>query len=266
MKSKIKNNKFNKIAGMTLAEILIGMAVTSVIMIAVFTSYTLVNNTYTQVTDRAKISSSGRDMVGMMMRDIRMAGFKFFGDDLVADEMIPLSITSGGESCCDQIQIMYGGYNLNLTPKFQRYRVTYFGESEVDGKYFLLKKKMERWQGSTWETIFPTDGSSGETIRDFLVDMEFIPINRNGIILSNTILEDLSIKPIDKVVKAVDLRLTFRSKDEFYKTNPDATSLARRSIHALGNKTRSLSSTIVDKFFRESVVITIHTRNIGFEG
>ena len=73
MKLKIKNNKSNKIAGMTLAEILIGMAVTSIIMIAVFTSYTLVNNSYTQVTDRAKISSSGRDMVGMMMRDIRMA-------------------------------------------------------------------------------------------------------------------------------------------------------------------------------------------------
>ena len=70
MKLKIKNNKSNKIAGMTLAEILIGMAVTSIIMIAVFTSYTLVNNSYTQVTDRAKISSSGRDMVGMMMRDI----------------------------------------------------------------------------------------------------------------------------------------------------------------------------------------------------
>ena len=125
---------------------------------------------------------------------------------------------------------------------------------------------MERWQGSDWDIIFPTDGSSGETIRDFLVDMEFLLINRNGIILRNAILDDSDINPLDKVVRAVDLRLTFRSKDEFYKTNPDATSLARRSIHALGNKTRSLSSTIVDKFFRESVVITIHTRNIGLEG
>ena len=197
------------------------MAVTSIIMIAVFTSYTLVNNTYTQVTDRAKISSSGRDMVGMMMRDIRMAGFKFFGDDLITDEMIPILITSGGENCCDQIQIMYGGYNPNLTPKFQRYRITYFGEPEPDGKYFLLKKKMERWQGSDWDIIFPTDGSSGETIRDFLVDMEFVPINRNGIILNNTILDSYSTDPLDKFIRAVDLRLTFRSKDEFYKTNPD---------------------------------------------
>ena len=262
----MKNNKFNKIAGMTLPEILIGMAVTSIIMIAVFTSYTLVNNTYTKVIDRAKISSSGRDMVGMMMRDIRMAGFKFFGDDLIVDEMIPVSITGGGENCCDQIQIMYGGYNSNLTPKFQRYRITYFGEADAGGEYFLLKKKMERWQGSAWDTVFPTDGSSGETIRDFLVDMEFLPINRNGIILNTAILNNYSIDPLDKLVRAVDLRLTFRSKDEFYKAVPDADSATRRIIHALGNKGRSLSSAIVDKFFRESVVVTIHTRNIGLEG
>jgi len=267
MKLKIKNNKSNKIAGMTLAEILIGMAVTSIIMIAVFTSYTLVNNSYTQVTDRAKISSSGRDMVGMMMRDIRMAGFKFFGDDLVVDEMIPISITSSTDVCCDQIQIMHGDYNSTLTPKFQRYRITYFGEADASDEYFLLKKKMERWDGSAWDTIFPTDGSSGETIRDYLVDMEFVPINRKGIIITDDLLNDLSVNQEDKFVRAVDLRLTFRSKDEFYKTIPDSTSEAakRRIIHALGNAARSLSSGTLDKFFRESVVITIHTRNIGLE-
>ena len=125
---------------------------------------------------------------------------------------------------------------------------------------------MERWDGSTWDTIFPTDGSSGETIRDYLVDMEFVPINRKGIIITDDLLNDLSVNQEDKFVRAVDLRLTFRSKDEFYKAVPDADSATRRIIHALGNKGRSLSSAIVDKFFRESVVITIHTRNIGLQG
>ena len=47
-----------------------------------FTSYTVVNNTYSQVTDRAKISTAGRDVVGMIMRDVRNAGFKYFGDNI----------------------------------------------------------------------------------------------------------------------------------------------------------------------------------------
>ena len=46
---------------------------------AMFTSYNVVNNTYSQVTDRAKISTAGRDVVGMIMRDIRNAGFKYYG-------------------------------------------------------------------------------------------------------------------------------------------------------------------------------------------
>ena len=45
-----------------------------------FTSYQAVNNTYSQVIDRAKISQTGRDIIGMLTRDIRMAGFKYLDD------------------------------------------------------------------------------------------------------------------------------------------------------------------------------------------
>ena len=72
MKKKLSN-----IAGVTLIEILIGILISVVMMGAMFTSYTVVNNTYSQVTDRAKISTAGRDVVGMIMRDIRNAGFMY---------------------------------------------------------------------------------------------------------------------------------------------------------------------------------------------
>ena len=76
----MKKNKFNNIIGLTLVEILIGIVVSMLMMAAMYTSYSIVNNTYSQVTGRATISRSGRDVVGMMMRDIRMAGFKYYGD------------------------------------------------------------------------------------------------------------------------------------------------------------------------------------------
>ena len=67
-------SKFRKIAGLTLIEILIAIVISSLMMLAMFTSYTIVNSTYRQVTDRAKISQAGRDLVGQVLREIRMAG------------------------------------------------------------------------------------------------------------------------------------------------------------------------------------------------
>ena len=73
----MKKNRFKNIAGLTLLEMLIGVVISSIMMGAIYTTYSVVNNSYSQVTERAKISRSGRDIVEMMMRDIRMAGFKY---------------------------------------------------------------------------------------------------------------------------------------------------------------------------------------------
>ena len=72
--------KFNSETGVTLIEILIGVVISMIMMAAMFTSYNAVNNSYSQVIDRAKISQTGRDMIGMLVRDIRIAGFRYFDD------------------------------------------------------------------------------------------------------------------------------------------------------------------------------------------
>ena len=71
-------NRINYIAGITLIEIMIGVIITSIMMAAVYTSYSVVNQSYSQVTDKAKISRASRDIVTMLMRDVRMAGFKYY--------------------------------------------------------------------------------------------------------------------------------------------------------------------------------------------
>ena len=127
---KKKNSKNTK--GITLIEILIGIVVSSIMMAAMYTTYSAVNNTYSQVTDRAKISQSGRDVLGMLTRDIRMAGFKYFNDNIQStNEHIPILITKGGSSgkCCDKIDIVYGDVAYsNATPpviSYSRYKITY---------------------------------------------------------------------------------------------------------------------------------------------
>ena len=46
----MKKNKFKNISGVTLVEILIGIAVSALMVTAMFTTYNVVNNSYTQGT------------------------------------------------------------------------------------------------------------------------------------------------------------------------------------------------------------------------
>ena len=65
-------------AGVSLIGMLIGIVISSIIIGAMYTTYSVINQTYSRVTDVAGISKSGRDIVSMIMRDVRMAGFKYY--------------------------------------------------------------------------------------------------------------------------------------------------------------------------------------------
>ena len=71
-------NYSKHISGLTLIEIMIGIVITTIMMAAVYTSYSVVNQSYSQVSEKAKISRASRDIVSMLMRDVRMAGFKYY--------------------------------------------------------------------------------------------------------------------------------------------------------------------------------------------
>ena len=92
--------KFKANTGLTLIEILIGVAITALMMGAMFASYSVVNNSYNQVTDKAKVSRSSRDIVGMIIRDIRLAGFKYYygANDEGIEQFHDLEHISGSES------------------------------------------------------------------------------------------------------------------------------------------------------------------------
>ena len=83
---------------------------------AMLTSYNVVNNSYSQVTDKAKISNQAKVVLGMIMADIRNAGFKYHNDSVkTTNELIPILITkaSNFNTACDQIDIVYGDMNYD---------------------------------------------------------------------------------------------------------------------------------------------------------
>ena len=100
----------------------------------------------------------------------------------------------------------------------------------------------------------------GVMIRDHVEDMEFIPYDQNGRIIQEGgkfpapdqgISNDLRAKLLD--IRGVDIKLIFRSKENFFKKAQART--------VLGLSDRNLSTT--DRYLRDSVIVSVYTRNIG---
>ena len=103
----MKKEYLKSIAGLTLVEILIGIVVSSLMMAAMYSTYTIVNNSYNQVVDKAKISRSSRDLVELLIRDIRMSGFKYYlgTNELGYPEQSYLEFVGGKNVHCTSAQL-----------------------------------------------------------------------------------------------------------------------------------------------------------------
>ncbi len=325
------------IAGLSLIEILIGIIITSIMMAAMYTSYTVVNQSYSQVSEKAKISRSSRDLVSMIMRDIRMSGFRYYagsfeinkyGDDTTADCTAPgmtlpklsylvfqdgfdqgsgvqytddenhnpivirkntlgpnrtsetrgvSEVTNDTDLCCDQIQIVYEDFNQNdILQPYKKYRITYFGsQTGTDevvtpngikninryGVYKLIQSWSQVRTSSTdcdfpitgsWVTNCPECTSEPVLVRDHIEDMEFIALDQNGVMV------EAQPSNMEKImsIRSVDLKLTFRSSTQkgYFKNK------INRVVKSFTNeRTKQIDS----KFHRDTIFLTVHTRNIG---
>ena len=319
-----------KFLGFTLIEILIAIVISAIMMGAMFTTYNVVNKSYSQVSDVASISSAGRDVVSMMMRDVRMAGFKYYygvfdgaEDDIPAqdyleyvtgdteatkyeshapiiiykdtlnykeitgytkvikgsgykeaDANIKLTSTDDEETkslslCCDRIHIVYGDFDANTDQPYKKYRISYFalpmhkvsGSKTLD-KYYAIYRSKESWMQPTiddagkWiteENDFCPDCYQGELMREYLVDMEFVALDQYGEKINTDPAEDHS-KLYD--IRSVDIKLTFRSSSPkgYFKSK------IKRVVQSFD---QGRMKSIKDSFHRESIFVTVHTRNIG---
>ena len=276
--------KLSSIAGVTLIEILIGILISVVMMAAMFTSYQVVNSTYSQVTDRAKISTAGRDVVGMMLRDIRNAGFKYFNDDIkTSDEHSPILITKSTNfnSECDKLEIVYGDvtYDSTRTPRYEyeRYKITYEckassipdksavsvgGNTVATIKAFALYKSKLKWNKTSNKWDNPaTDGDSKtygeEVVLDYVSDLVFNAIDENGLLINPPPTPTNSTKDKLYAIKTIDIALTVRSSKPFFRN------AKLRKVLAMMDGSRTKSNN--DKYLRESIIVTANARNLGLQ-
>jgi type II secretory pathway pseudopilin PulG len=275
--------KFSSIAGVTLIEILIGIIISVVMMAAMFTSYTVVNNSYSQVADRAKISTAGRDVIGMLLRDIRLAGFKYHNDNIpTSNEHAPIIITKSRNfaQACDKIEIVYG--TIAGKPKgdplkyeYERYKITYeCKRSKIPDKsapplpgnkyppidaFAIYKSKVKwnitdkKWDDGGTDNNTKTYGPS--LVTDHISDLVFNAIDDKGLLIKPPPTPTNATKDKLYKIKTIDIALTVRSTKDFFRTSK------AREIFAMTDTSRNIKKT--DKFLRDTIVVTAHARNVG---
>jgi len=321
-----------KISGVTMIEMLIGIVISSIIIAAMYTTYSIINNTYSRVTDVAGISKSGRDIVSMIMRDVRMAGYKYYygynkenelrpegekiprydylefipgdtdaserkshapiviyrntigdktkkpgtGDPLAPGYTILDTSTKVNNSCCDQIHIVFGDFDAKANiaageQYYKKYKISYFARAlEKDGDQFYgVFRSKKYWKQAIGDregegkwvvdsNECPGDDCySGELVREYLTDMSFVALDKFGRVVN------ADPKNPDKIydIRSVDMTLTFRSasKTGFFKNLKQGTT---RQILSLGREPEIFSEGQA-AYKRDSIFITVHTRNLG---
>ena len=265
-------------SGVTLVEILIGIVVSVIIMGAMYASYTAINSSYSQVTDKAKASQTGRNVLGMMMRELRQAGYKFFEDNITNDDE-PINITEnrGGVDAgtvsddCDHIRIVYGDATLddNQEEVYERYRVTYFcnpsqlldPDGNLEATNAIFKQK-EEWVNNDWVN----DGNNSyppQLITDYIHDLVLIAKDKNGDEIDPPPQNDAGNANRMRVfdIRAIEIALTTRSRKDFYRTTKRNDGTPRIILELDSNE----GEIINDLFLRETTVLSVNTRNVGLE-
>ena len=201
--------------------------------------------------------------------------------------------------CCDRIEIVYEDFRLlensdeDLLQPFKIYKISYYakktGSADNDPRYGVFKK-IEHWSQprATLDYCFwPADEADlatgdwddtcpecfeEELVRDHIVDMEFIPFDQDGRVIMDDAKnfptpENMNLRDRIFDIRTVDMRLTFRSKNPFYEKDMardpnDPTKLVKRKVYGL-QRVYDPADSDVDKYLRDSVIVTINTRNIG---
>jgi len=130
----------------TLVEMLVALAVSSIIIIASYASYDLVATQYRKNLDIADMHTSGRAIMRIIERDIRMAGFEYRDKDAKVTYgtiSSPLNIKDSGNKCCDEVTVIYDYFDEE-SKKAERIRIRYWAEPHTSNKgsrHRLYKQK-----------------------------------------------------------------------------------------------------------------------------
>ena len=143
----LKGQSMQSEKGFSLIEMMITLAISAIIIGAAFGSYTIISRNFEWQKDMKYISQSARNVIEMIQKDIRNAGFRFEANAAITD---PVKIYDAGD-CCDRIEIIYDE-TINKRVKIE-YRLQQY--SSDNNRFRLYKKKTNLSNNNTVEFDTP---------------------------------------------------------------------------------------------------------------
>jgi prepilin-type N-terminal cleavage/methylation domain-containing protein len=170
----------------TLVEMLVALAVSAVIISATYASFELIKNQYKKNIDVTQLHTSGRAIMQVLEREIRMAGYEFRDDKglmTYGKIMGSLVITDSGNKCCDEVTIIYDEVTDTLNAQgvvtssvVDRIKTRFWTEahsSSKRGSRFRLYKRRTVLGTNNAVLAAPRVGAK-EVMADYIEDLQLV--------------------------------------------------------------------------------------------
>ena len=280
---------FKKKPGMTLVEVLVAIVIGVISAAAIFYSYNIFNKSYQSVADKAKMSSSSRNALSMILKDLRNAGYCDINYNSSCDRLIEKKDNHYAEvknykvnfyryyrgdgtdylaleyniSPTDRVEIRYYliAYDRNNLKEANGRSTFYLAREEIEnpsinytyqGKNYGLGKRMNCQNLRRQKECVPI------MITPFVSDFQVVFKDENGKELNDVCFNCSSqtAKDNQKEVHTAEIYLTVRSSNQIYKK--DRTIIITN--HDPGKK--GLQQTITDRYHRETFFASAYLRII----
>lgn len=235
----MNNLKNNNINGLTLVEILVSFVVGSIMMLAIYFSYSVFAASYLGIIEKTNVNKSLRNSMATILKDLRIAGYVDINTSL--SKTIPNFITAidGGSNNPDSISIIY---DLDRT---QRLQVTYKLNKNNDNVTSHLSKTIKVCTDSNCTGAAASSSLPETKIADLVEDLQFIFYQENGSTL--TTISD------PKLIKYIEVNLVVRSASEILKNNST-------KVLKSGNRVNPPFNS--DLYYRDILAASVWPRNI----
>ena len=270
---------FKKKPGMTLVEVLVAIVIGVISATAIFYSYNIFNKSYQSVVDKAKISSSSRNALSTILKDLRNAGYCDINYNNSCDRLIEKKDNRYAEVKNYKVNFYQyfriGGtdylaleYNTSPTDRVEiRYYLIAYDRSnlkEANGRstFYLAREVIENPTTNPKRVYCKKYRNQTDCapimITPFVSDFQVVFKDKNGKELNDVCFNCSSqtAKDNQKRVHTAEIYLTLRSPNQIYKK--DRTVIITN--HDPGKK--GLRQTITDRYHRETFFASAYLRNI----
>ena len=155
-------------AGLTLIEILIALVITTIVLAGLYTAYSLVAKQFIQQTERGNIYNSGRNLITIISRDLRMAGFQHYDNSTPITNPIVIN-----DSFCNQICIVYDVDDEEGEFK-ERRRIIYNVKNEK------IYRRIEKKSGGSYNVLDEYKDEKDRILADSVKQLKFTFYSKDG--------------------------------------------------------------------------------------